>query len=48
MTQYNCIEKRVRMSRLVERINKQESYSRKLGLRDESEFHGKKIKEKEN
>lgn len=48
MTRYNDIERRVRMSRLVERINKQESYSRKLGLYDESKFYGKKIKEKEN
>lgn len=48
MTHYNDIEKRVRMIRLVERINKQEDYSRKLGLTDESQFHGKRIKEKEN
>ena len=48
MTQFNHIERRVRMIRLVERINKQENYSRKLGLRDESQFHGRKIKEKEN
>lgn len=48
MTQFNHIERRVRMIRLVERINKQENYCRKLGLSDESQFHGKKIKEKEN
>ena len=48
MTRFNHIEKRVRMIRLVERINKQESYSRKIGLSDESYFHGKRIKNKEN
>lgn len=48
MTQFNNIEKRVRMSRLVEKVNKYENYSRKLGLIDESQFHGKKIKNKEN
>jgi hypothetical protein len=36
------------MIRLVERINKQGNYCRKLGLSDESQFHGKKVKEKEN
>jgi len=48
MTRFNHIERRVRMIRLVERINKQESYSKKLGLSDESQFHGKRMKEKEN
>lgn len=48
MTHFNNIERRVRMSRLVERVNKNESYSRKLGLSDESQFRGKRIKEKEN
>ena len=48
MTRFNHIERRVRMIRLVERINKQESYSKKLGLSDESQFYGKRIKEKEN
>ena len=48
MTHFNNIERRVRMSRLVEKVNKNESYSRKLGLTDESQFHGKKVKEKEN
>lgn len=48
MTYFNNIERRVRMSRLVEKINKNESYSRKLGLMDVSQFHGKRIKEKEN
>ena len=48
MTRFNNIERRVRMIRLVERINKQESYSKKIGLSDESQCHGKRIKEKEN
>lgn len=48
MTQFNNIERRVKMSRLVEKINKHESYCKKLGLSDESQFHGKRIKEKEN
>ncbi len=48
MTRFNHIEKRVRMIRLVERINKQESYSRKIGLSDGSHFQGKRVKNKEN
>ncbi len=48
MTQWNNVERRVRMSRLVERIHKQEDYSKKLGLMDVSQFHGRKVKEKEN
>lgn len=48
MTRFNNIERRVRMSRLVEKVNKQETYSRKLGLSDESQFQGRRIKEKEN
>jgi len=48
MTRFNHIERRVRMIRLVERVNKQETYSRKIGLSDESHFHGKRIKIKEN
>lgn len=48
MTCFNDIERRVRMIRLVERINKQESYSKKIGLSDESHFQGKRVKMKEN
>ena len=48
MMQFNYIERRVRMIRLVERVNKQETYSRKIGLSDESHFQGKRIKMKEN
>lgn len=48
MTKWNNVEKRVRMSRLVEKINKQEDYSRKLGLMDVSHFQGRKVKDKEN
>lgn len=48
MTRFNHIERRVRMIRLAERVNKQESYSRKIGLSDESHFHGKRVKIKEN
>ena len=48
MTRFNNIERRVRMSRLVEKVNKQEAYSRKLGLSDESQFQGRRIKDKEN
>ena len=48
MTQFNHIERRVRLIRLVERMNKQESYSKKIGLSDESYFQGKRIKMKEN
>lgn len=48
MTRFNHIERRVRMIRLVERINKQESYSRKIGLSDESYFQNKRVKIKES
>jgi len=48
MTRFNHIERRVRMIRLVERMNKQESYSKKIGLYDKSHFHGKRVKYKEN
>jgi len=48
MTKWNNVEKRVRMSRLVERINKQEGYCRKLGITDVSHFQGRRIKEKED
>lgn len=48
MTRFNHIEKRVRMIRLVERMNKQDVYSRKIGLIDESCFQGKRVKIKEN
>ena len=48
MTRFNHIERRVRMIKLVERVNKQESYSRKIGLSDESHFQSKRVKIKEN
>lgn len=48
MTRFNHIERRVRMIRLVDRVNKQESYSRKIGLSDESHFQNKRFKIKEN
>ena len=48
MPRFNHIERRVRMIRLVERVNKQEEYSRKIGLIDESYFQSRKVKNEEN
>ena len=48
MTRFNNIERRIRMTRLVEKMSKHENYCQKLGLSDESQFHGRKVKDKEN
>ena len=47
MTRFNDIERRVRMIRLVEKMSKYEDYCKKLGLSDESQFHGRKVKNEE-
>lgn len=41
-------EERIRRSLLIEKMEKQKSYSRKLGLEDISTFHGKQIKKMED
>ena len=48
MTRFNYIERRVRIIKLLERVDKKESYSRKIGILDESHFRYKSMKEKEN
>ena len=37
------IRRRIRKSLLIEKIHQQEKYSKKLGIEDFSEFHGKRI-----
>lgn len=37
------IEQRIRACRLIERMERQKSFSQKLGLENRSEFHGKRI-----
>ncbi len=37
-------EKRIWLCRLLERINSQETYSKKLGLVDASTYHGEIVK----
>ena len=39
----NNIKRRIRKSLLIEKIHRQETYSKKIGIEDLSEFHGKKI-----
>ena len=40
-----CIEQRVRMCRLVEKIKSGDAYSRKIGITDVSTYRGEIIKE---
>lgn len=42
------IKERIRLSLLIEKMNKQSSYSKKLGLEDKSTFHGVRIKKEED
>lgn len=37
------VEKRIRTCRLLEKMKKQEAYSKQLGLEDVSTVHGKQI-----
>ena len=41
-----CIEQRVRICRLLEKMKEQDSYSKKIGLKNTSTFHGKRIDKK--
>ena len=43
------IEQRIRLSLLIEKINGQKVFSKKLGLENKSLFHGERVgKEEEN
>ena len=41
-------EQRIRMIILIEKMNKQKTYSKKLGVEDRSKFHGKTIHKEES
>lgn len=41
------VEQRIRISILIEKMNKQKVYCEKLGLEDISKFHGKRISREE-
>ena len=41
------IEERIRTCMLIEKMFEQKEYSERLGLDNQSRFHGKKIKERE-
>lgn len=38
-----CVEQRVRICRLLEKMKEQEAYSRKIGIENLSTFRGKKM-----
>ncbi|MCF2679323.1 hypothetical protein JQM69_01140 [Faecalicatena contorta] len=40
------VEQRMRICRLIEKMNRQETYSIRLGLENVSRFREKKVKEK--
>ena len=40
-----CVEQRVRMCRIVEKIKSQEAYSHRIGITDVSTYRGEVIKE---
>lgn len=41
------IEDRIKKCRLIEKMNQQKSYSKKMGLENVSKYHGKLINTKE-
>lgn len=41
------VKERIQISLLIERINKQKAFSKKLGLEDRSKFHGEYIDREE-
>lgn len=42
-----CVEQRVLVCRLLEKMKGQEAYSKKIGLKNTSTFHGRRINKEE-